>query len=169
MASCSTSKAPFSIRLIELAGIPIDGASAKDLEACRALRRAVFIEEQAVPEALEWDGLDGEAHHFLAVDSAEALRSATQTAALGTARMRIVDGLAKAERVAVRKDVRTQGVGRLLMVAIEAHARRKGLPAVVLHAQLTAIPFYESLGYQAHGEIFLDAGIDHREMTKRLG
>ena len=169
MASFSTSKAPSTIRLIELAGISIDGASAEGLEACRALRRAVFIKEQGVPEAIEWDGLDGEAQHFLAVDSAEALRSTTRTAAVGTARMRIVDGQAKAERVAVREDVRTRGVGRLVMLAVEAHARRQGFPAVVLHAQVIAIPFYERLGYQAHGEIFLDAGIDHREMTKSLG
>jgi predicted GNAT family N-acyltransferase len=153
-----------SLSLTEFDGIAADGAHAPDLAACRALRRIVFIDEQGVPEALEWDGLDAEARHFLA----RARRPASAPVALGTARMRIVDGYAKAERVAVRQDARTRGVGRFLMLAVEAHARRRELPAIVLHAQVTAIPFYERLGYRAHGGIFLSAGIDHREMTKDL-
>jgi predicted GNAT family N-acyltransferase len=116
-----------------------------------------------VPEDLEWDGLDGEAHHFLAVSLA-----ASPVADLGTARLRIVEGRAKAERVAVHHLARRLGVGRRLMLALEDTARRLGLTCVILHAQVTAIPFYERLGYVAHGDVFLDAGIDHREMTKRL-
>ena len=159
----STDPAP--LRLTEFEGTPSSGEHAADLAACRALRRAVFIDEQGGPEALEWDGLDASARHFLVRERAPA----SEEVALGTARMRIVDGHAKAERVAVRQDARTRGVGRFLMLAVEAHARRRGLPAIVLHAQVTAIPFYERLGYRAHGGIFLDAGIDHREMTKDLG
>ena len=35
----------------------------RDLDLCRALRRKVFIEEQGVAEAVEWDGLEiGRAH-----------------------------------------------------------------------------------------------------------
>ena len=30
----------------------------EDLETCRAIRRAVFVQEQNVPEDEEWDGLD---------------------------------------------------------------------------------------------------------------
>lgn len=162
--SIPTSTEPTSIRWTEFDGIAGSDPPAPDLAACRALRRAVFIDEQGVPEALEWDGLDAVARHFLAFESAPA----SQPVPLGTARMRIVDGLAKAERVAVRRDARRRGIGRLLMRAIEAHARLRGLPAIVLHAQVTAIPFYERLGYRAHGEVFLDAGIDHREMTRSL-
>lgn len=143
------------------------------MDACRQLRRTVFIEEQLVPETLEWDGLDPAARHFLAF-SLEGTEPAAPASfqrleqALGTARMRRIDGHAKAERVAVRRDARRYGVGRLLMQAVETRARHEGLDAVVLHAQVTAIPFYESLGYAAHGGIFLDAGIDHRAMTKPL-
>lgn len=163
--SSPTSMEPTSIRWTEFDGISgSDDSPTPDLAACRALRRAVFIDEQGVPEALEWDGLDAVARHFLAFECAPA----AQPVALGTARTRVVDGLAKAERVAVRRDARRRGVGRLLMRAIESHARHRGLPAIVLHAQVTAIPFYERLGYRAHGEVFLDAGIDHREMIKLL-
>lgn len=162
--SIPTSKEPTSLRLTEFDGVAGSEQHAPDLAACSALRRAVFIDEQGVSEALEWDGLDSVARHFLALENAPA----SESVALGTARMRIVEGHAKAERVAVRKDARTRGVGRFLMLAIEAYARRQGLPAVVLQAQVTAIPFYERLGYRAHGEVFLSAGIDHREMTKPL-
>ena len=166
--------APGSIHLIEFDGCDASSGSARDLEACQAIRRIVFIDEQGVPEALEWDGLDRHARHFLALGPAIGHDATAQRAPaatpipLGTARMRIVGGHAKAERVAVQRAARQHGVGRLLMRALEAHARHQRLPAVLLHAQLTAIPFYERLGYQAHGEIFPSAGIDHREMTKLL-
>ena len=38
------------------------------MEKLRAIRQRVFIEEQSVPLDLEWDGLDEEATHFLALN-----------------------------------------------------------------------------------------------------
>ena len=65
----------------------------EDLETCRAIRRAVFVQEQNVPEDEEWDGLDGAAIHLLARDD--------QGAAVGTARILLADealaGLSVAE------------------------------------------------------------------------
>jgi ElaA protein len=134
-------------------------ARGRDRADCFALRRQVFIEEQGVPEALELDGLDGEATLWIA-------RSGYRT--VGTARARIVSGVAKAERVAVPADRRGAGVGRSLMAAIEAWAASRGLQRVALSAQKTAIPFYLGLGYQAQGEVFEEAGIPHRTMEKSL-
>ena len=37
-----------------------------------AIRREVFVVEQQVPAEEEWDGLDDEAHHFLAINAAES-------------------------------------------------------------------------------------------------
>lgn len=162
------------IRLIAFAGRDASAEHAAALAACRAIRRTVFVVEQGVPESLEWDDLDPGAHHFLALQPAlesgpmTSIAPDAQAILLGTARMRIVAGHAKAERVAVQRDARQLGIGRLLMFALEDHARLQGLASVVLHAQVTAIPFYERLGYRAHGAIFLSAGIDHREMTKSL-
>lgn len=165
-SAVSIRPAATGLRCLEFEGAQAEDHHAEALAACRAIRRVVFIDEQRVPEALEWDGLDGEARHFLVWTGPRP--EPDRADALGTARMRRIDGHAKAERVAVRLEARRTGVGRLLMQAIEARARREGLDAIVLHAQLTAIPFYASLGYAAHGEVFLDAGIDHRAMTKRL-
>ena len=38
----------------------------------RRVREAVFVQEQGVPLALEWDGLDPSCHHVIARDAAVA-------------------------------------------------------------------------------------------------
>lgn len=145
--------------------IPAGGADVAEhrpvLEACHVLRRRVFVEEQRVEAALEWDDLDALSEHFLA-------RRVEDGAAVGTARLRVVAGQAKAERVAVRAEVRQTGVGRILMGALEERARAQGCGEIVLNAQLTALPFYEALGYVADGPVFEEAGIDHRSMHRSL-
>ena len=52
--------------------------------------------------------------------------------------------------------------------ALEAEARRRGLREAELNAQTYAILFYSSHGYAEEGTVFLDAGIDHVLMRKRL-
>jgi predicted GNAT family N-acyltransferase len=132
------------------------------LPECLAVRRAVFIQEQQVPEDLEVDGLDPEALHVLARDAAGR--------AVGTARLRVLEGgRAKVERVAVLAAARGAGVGARLMDALEAEARRRGLVQVDLSAQVPVLGFYAARGYEAHGPEFMDAGIPHRKMTLRLG
>ncbi|MFM9269906.1 GNAT family N-acetyltransferase [Halomonas elongata] len=121
------------------------------------IRRVVFIEEQQVPEDEEWDGRDDECRHFLALDAAGK--------ALGTARL-LPDG--HIGRVAVLEEARGRGVGLALMEAAIASAHRRGDTSVALAAQTHALAFYERLGFHAHGETFLDAGIPHRNMTLSL-
>ncbi|SEM49955.1 GNAT family N-acetyltransferase [Halomonas caseinilytica] len=123
-------------------------------EAAGDIRRRVFIDEQAVPPEEEWDGRDAECRHFLALDDTGK--------ALGTARL-LPDG--HIGRVAVLQDARGLGVGLALMKAAIASAQRRGDTSVALAAQIQALPFYERLGFQAHGDTFLDAGIPHRNMT----
>ena len=134
--------------------------SEEDLEAALGLRREVFIEEQDVPEALELDGLDTESTHFLARRGGEPV---------GTARLRDHgDGVAKAERVAVRQSRRGEGWGRRIMIAVEEHASEAGYERVRLAAQVPVVGFYERLGYEVVSEEFTDAGIPHRSMEKPL-
>lgn len=136
-----------------------------ELSACLRIRKVVFVEEQQVPLDEELDDLDEVTTHFLA--TAEPGQPPEQ--ALGTARLWITpDGDAKAQRVAVLQTGRIRGVGRALMVALEAEAQRLGHPRVILGAQLSAVPFYERLGYEAYGPEFDDAGIPHRMMARAL-
>lgn len=134
-------------------------AGPADLAACHDVRHEVFVLGQQVPLALDVDGLDPAALHLLVIDGDRAI---------GTARLRDVDGNVKIERVAVRASHRGRGLGRALMERLHAEAAGLGYHEAVLHAQVAVIPFYEGLGYTAHGEPFLDAGIWHREMTRPL-
>ena len=136
-----------------------------ELARCFAIRREVFVEEQRISKELEFDGLDAECTHFLAwVDSGIDV-----SCALGTARLWVDEsGIAKAQRVAVVSRARRTGVGRVLMRAVEMETQSRGIESLILGAQHTAIPFYESIGYEVYGEEFDDAGIPHRMMRCKL-
>lgn len=127
-----------------------------------AVRRAVFIDEQGVPEHVEMDERDDEADHFVIYDT-DAEHS------VATARLRIVDDdIAKAERVAVHPDYRSEGLGTQLMELVENEADDQGCTAVHLHAQTTIDAFYHGLGYETVSDEFEQAGIPHVEMVKEL-
>ncbi len=128
-----------------------------DIATCRALRRAVFIEEQGVPEADEVDDQDDQAVHLLArLDGVP----------VGTARLLAYGGTGKVGRVCVLQSARGTGLGAALMQQTVAQFRAMpGVTKVTLGAQLTAVPFYERLGFVPYGDVFLDAGIDHRNMV----
>lgn len=141
------------------ARISVEPARDEDMEACYALRHAVFVAEQNVPVELERDAHDAEAAHFVA-------RSNGRIA--GTARARGVGRSVKAERVAVLPEARGHGVGRALMEVIEEWTRARGLDRVTLHAQMDAVAFYRALGYREEGDVFDEAGIPHQAMHKDL-
>lgn len=121
---------------------------------CMAIRLEVFVAEQNVPLEEEHDGLDATARHFLA---------ALDGVPVGTARVLLKAEGAKITRVAVRLAARGQGVGETLMRRIEASVKA---PQFMLDAQLTALRFYERLGYFPVGENFMEAGMAHRHMVK---
>jgi predicted GNAT family N-acyltransferase len=130
-----------------------------DLDACLALRRVVFIEEQAVPEELERDDYDATALHLLATLDGRPV---------GTARMLLKGATGKIGRVCVLRDLRGQGVGAALIRAAVEELRRLGLAQAKLGSQVHAIPFYEKLGFTAEGPVYDDAGIPHRDMVLAL-
>jgi predicted GNAT family N-acyltransferase len=139
----------------------------EEREAVFALRMRVFVEEQNVPPEEELDAYDVTATHFLARLSPPP--PGDPTGIIGTARL--VDkgnGVGKVGRVAVSAEQRGKGVGNALMRLAEQVALEQGLSRLVLDAQIDAVPFYERLGYIAEGDIFLDAGIQHRFMSKSL-
>ena len=121
------------------------------------IRRLVFIVEQNVPQDEEWDGRDEDAWHWLATDESEA--------PIGTCRL-LPDG--QIGRMAVVSEHRGAGIGAALLEAAVEKARHLGMPDVFLHAQTHALGFYEQLGFTAHGDEFMDAGIPHLHMTQVL-
>lgn len=132
-----------------------------DAEApLRAIRTAVFVAEQGVPLELEWDGEDDAAIHALARDASGG--------AIGTARLLLHGRLAHIGRMAVVKPWRGKGVGTALLQAMLDEAARQGADDAFLNAQTYAVPFYEKLGFTREGDEFLDAGIPHYRMTRRI-
>lgn len=124
-----------------------------------AVRHEVFVTEQDVDEALEYDAHDETATHFVAYDGDEPI---------GAARLREYADGGKVERVAVLEARRGSGIGRALMTALENHAETKDLATLKLHSQTQAAGFYRTLGYERHGATFEEAGIPHVEMRKPL-
>ena len=131
-------------------------ATETDLDDCRGIRRRVFIEEQEVPEDLEWDGKDIDAQHLL-------IRDGTRPA--GTLRIRRIGDIGKIERVAVEEDQRGKGIGdALVLKALEILRDDPGITRAKLGAQTYVIGFYEKFGFAAFGPVYDDAGIPHRDM-----
>jgi len=126
----------------------------------RSVRSAVFIQEQNVPENLEWDGEDARAMHALACDA--------QGRAIGTARLLLHGDRAHIGRMAVLKAWRRRGVGTALLECLLTEAQRHGASSALLNAQTYAAPFYARAGFTREGVEFLDAGIPHYRMTRRL-
>jgi len=77
-------------------------------------------------------------------------------------------GGGKIRQVAVDESLQGKGIGRKLMQVAEKRARELGIKEIVLHSREPVCKFYESLGYVAEGELFLEVGIAHRKMRKRL-
>jgi predicted GNAT family N-acyltransferase len=121
----------------------------------RAVREAVFIHEQRVPEELEWDGLDEACRHVLALNE--------NGQPIGCARL---TPKAQIGRMAVLPEWRLQKVGTAMLEALLQDARQHHLDTVMLHAQLQAVPFYRRFGFTEYGEEFMDAGIPHIAMRR---
>lgn len=124
-----------------------------------ALRKLVFVQEQQVPEEIELDEFDVTALHGVAQIGNEIV---------GVLRLLIEDGCGHLGRLAVKKELRGQGLGRDLMKLAEEKAKELKLKEIYFHAQYHAMPFYQKLGYGTRGEIFKEAGIDHIEMWKEF-
>lgn len=120
------------------------------------IRKAVFIDEQRVPEELELDADDLQALHVLAkIDGLS----------VGTARLvAISKDQAQIGRMAVLDQYRGQGIGRQILEKLIQFAQEKGFAELFLHSQVNAIPFYEKMGFKADGDIYDEAGIPHRNM-----
>jgi predicted GNAT family N-acyltransferase len=129
-----------------------------DFASIRRVRETVFIDEQRVPRELEFDDRDPLCLHVLAFDG---------TVPVGTGRLDLDYG-GKVGRVAVVAAQRRSGVGTAVMERLHAVARARKQPRLWCHAQLTAVPFYERLGYVRSGDVFVEAGIDHVRMEYAL-
>lgn len=136
---------------------PAQGAA--ELEGALALRERVFCGEQGVDLEAERDGLDEGALQIVAVDGGRIV---------GTCRVLVGGGVGRLGRMAVERGARRHGIGRAILAAAERAARDAGADHMTLHAQLYVERLYAAAGYRRHGDEFLEEGIPHVSMEKRL-
>ncbi len=130
-------------------------------EAAGRIRTDVFVGEQGIPAEMEWDEGDESAIHAVAYNRLGR--------PLATGRLlEHVPGVAKIGRMAVVASSRHNGVGRAVLDALLDAARARGDREAVLHAQLSAAPFYERAGFARRGPEFDEAGIGHIEMSRAI-
>ncbi|SDC95749.1 Predicted N-acyltransferase, GNAT family [Terribacillus halophilus] len=133
----------------------------QDFEKAKAMRVAIFVEEQGVPLEDEFDQFDvlgGACQHILVYHEGEAV---------GTGRLRFIGNFGKMERICITKGYRKFGLGRVIIASLEEVARQAGKTAFKLHAQVQASGFYRKLGYTEASEIFDEDGIPHIIMEKK--
>ena len=121
-----------------------------DLKIAFAIRKKVFVEEQKVPEEIEWDEFEYIANHVLAY---------IQDKPVGTARWRQTQKGMKLERFAVLPEFRSCGVGKKLVHFILKELMNS--ETIYLHAQEHVVQFYEHFGFVKKGSKFFEADIPH--------
>ena len=118
------------------------------------IRYEVFVIGQNCPEDIEWE-FEKESTHFLVFDNKEAV---------ATARHRETENGYKLERFAVLESKRSNGYGHIVLKAIlEDLSDFNG--NIYMHAQLDVIPFYEKMGFEKEGDLFVEANIMHYKMV----
>lgn len=122
----------------------------------KLIRTQVFIVEQHIPEAEEWDDYDAISQHFVIYD---------QDHPIATARLLQNHSVG---RVAVVKAYRGQGIGRMIMLEIIAYAQQQARPHLQLSSQIHAVSFYQQLGFIVQGDEYDECGIPHIEITMSI-
>ena len=120
------------------------------------IRFTVFCEEQGVPREIELDEHDAVSVHALVFDEGKPV---------ATGRL-LPDG--HIGRMAVLKDWRNRGLGGLMLQRLIEKARERGDKRIVLSAQVHAVPFYRAHGFVPQGSEYMEAGIRHQQMVRRL-
>jgi predicted GNAT family N-acyltransferase len=131
-----------------------------ELQEAFEVRRQVFVREQGISEDLVFDEHDREALHMVVKDGERVI---------GSARVQfLADNQAKLERMAIVKLYRRKGIGKEMLLFLDAVWRDKQVRQVIIHAQFEVAPFYKSCGFDEFGLPFREAGIKHIKMRKRL-
>jgi len=126
-------------------------------DGIRNVRSKVFIEEQGIDPALEWDADDANATFAVALDA--------QNRVIGTARL-LREG--KIGRMAVLPEYRRQGVGTALLQHLLEIAKQHGHTQISLSAQQSVLALYQKQGFIPVGPPHVEVGILHQNMSLKL-
>jgi predicted GNAT family N-acyltransferase len=119
----------------------------------------VFSGEQGVSIAADRDGRDAESTHLVALDEGRVI---------GTCRLLFRGNVARLGRLAVDPDRRGEGIAAALLALADRVALEQGANSISLHAQTYARRLYLDAGYEERGPEFVEEGIEHVAMGKRI-
>jgi predicted GNAT family N-acyltransferase len=125
----------------------------------RTLRVKVLREPLGMPGGTEFFPFETESRHFLAMNG---------EAVVGCVLFHPRPPTGKLFQMAVYPEYQGKGVGKLLVEYLEREAIQSGLTSVFCHARWEVRQFYAGTGYCPVGEEFVEIGIRHVKMVKRL-
>ena len=138
----------------------IEAKTEKEISKCLKIRSKVFVEEQSISIDKELDDLDKICIHSLVL---------MNHIAVATGRLIPLDGEnGKIGRMAVITEYRNMGIGGLILNFLEKKALEKNITHITLEAQEYVKKFYSNHGYSEQGGVFLEVGISHIKMSKKL-
>ena len=129
--------------------------------AARAVRQAVFVDEQGIAADLMVDDADEAAVHGVAFNHFGVPVAAGRL-------LQPSRGLAQLGRMATLTSLRGAQLGKAVLQGLMQAARDRGDVAVMLHAQTSAKGFYERFGFASEGALFVAAGVPHQTMRRVL-
>ena len=136
-----------------------EASTESEVTAALELRERIFCGEQGVSFEADQDGRDPEATHIVAVDDGVVI---------GTCRLLFRGPVARLGRLAVEQGRRGDGVAAEILSEADRIATEVGSESIALHAQTYALPLYARAGYEPYGPTFVEEGIEHVAMEKRL-
>ncbi len=125
----------------------------------RSLRSKVLREPFGFPPGAEEFPFENSSIHIVAVEGDEVVGCVLFHPEGKTGRM---------YQMAVAPERQREGIGKRLAAELERHLREDGFEEIYLHARDYAVSFYEQLGYEAEDQPFMEIGIEHRLMKRRL-
>jgi predicted GNAT family N-acyltransferase len=136
----------------------IQAISPVEIEQVFAIRTEVFVKEQKCLPSEEFDELDAVAKHYLFFE---------EDVPVATGRYRKTDKGIKVERIATLESARGNGYASQIIhhIFAESASEYPDCTHYYLHAQVSVMPLYASLGFQPYGDTFIEADIVHQAMS----
>jgi len=121
----------------------------------QVVRDEVFCVEQEISQDIERDSYDAIAMYVVLYKDNEPI---------ATGRIIEKDDKYLVGRVATLREHRGNGYGSVIVKSLVDWAFENNISEVYIHSQKHAEGFYEKIGFQAFGEVFYEAGIEHVNM-----
>jgi predicted GNAT family N-acyltransferase len=136
----------------------IQAISQEEIDQVFAIRTEVFVKEQKCLPSEEFDELDVLANHYLLLEN---------DIPVATGRYRKTDKGIKVERIATLETARGKGYASIVVnhIIAEASVAYPENLYFYLHAQVSVMPLYGSLGFVPYGGRFVEADIEHQAMA----